>query len=153
MSCGISKKNAYFIGNQDEIEKNKYILTSNNDSDYLNLDNLIASYYPLYYENINNLYKIIRTANNCNNIQADVTKNLSKYISIINNTERIYNNNNASFIGYIVLLLWLIIIFFILRFTYVQFPSFYIYILLSIIIIILIISSIWSLYVFNHMNN
>jgi hypothetical protein len=152
MSCEISANNAYFIGNHDEIEKNKYITTAN--SDYLNLDNLISSYYPLYYENVNKLYNILGSSsvNNCSIMQKDVKNSLSKYISIINNDSRIYNNNNTSFITYIVLSLWILLILIILRFICVQFPSFYTYILLSIIIIVLIISSMWSLYIFNQMN-
>lgn len=154
MSCEISANNAYFIGNHDEIEKNKYITTVTNNSDYLNLDNLISSYYPLYYENVNKLYNILGSSsvNNCSIMQKDVKNSLSKYISIINNDSRIYNNNNTSFITYIVLSLWILLILIILRFICVQFPSFYTYILLSIIIIVLIISSMWSLYILNQIN-
>lgn len=148
MSCPITANIAYFIGNNNNIDTNKYITTGIN-TDYLNLRNLVASYYPLYYENINNLFNILGNSQSCYEEKNNVQNNLSKYISIINNKNRIYNINNVSIITYSIIAYWVLLLFIIMRYIYIQLPVYYTGILLFTLIIILFISSLWSLYVFN----
>ena len=149
MSCPISANIAYFIGNNNNIETNKYITTGIN-TDYMNLTNLVASYYPLYYQNINNLYNIFgNNTQTCYEEKNNIQTNLSKYISIINNKNRIYNINNINILTYVIIFYWIVLLLLIMRYIYIQLPIYYIGILLFILIIILLISSLWSLYVFN----
>ena len=146
MTCPITDNIAYFIGNNNNIDTNNYIITGIN-TDYINLTNLVASYYPLYYQNINNLFNIFGNLNlqSC----SDQKNNLSKYISIINDKNRIYNFNNINIITYSIIIYWILLLFIIMRYIYIQLPVYYTGILLFILIIILFISSLWSLYVFN----
>ena len=148
MSCSFSTNIAYFIGNNNNIETNKYISNGGN-TDYMNLTNLIASYYPLYYQNINNLYNFFENTQVCYQEKNNIKTNLSKYISIINDKNRIYNNNNINIITYTIIIYWLLLLLFIMRYICIQLPMYYVGILLFILIIVLLISSLWSLYVFN----
>jgi hypothetical protein len=134
----------YFIGEEATIDKSYYIANSNSNSNgnsiFVYLNNIIASYYPLYYENTNNFKSL-------NNGAADADiKNIQKIISTLNNEERIYNANNTIILSLLVIILWVIILFLFLRFIYIQFPTFYLYTLLTILIIILICASVWSIY-------
>ena len=132
----------YFIGDINEIESSTYL--TNNKSIFINLNYLIATYYPLLYENITKFYS---SFNNDAVIHDDINlKKVNIYISTLNNKDRIYNTNNTYILTLMVILLWAMVLFFILRFIYIQFPTFYSYTILIILIAILIIASVWSIY-------
>ena len=82
-----------------------------------------------------------------NELGNELDVNLKK----LNNNEKPYNRFNIGYMRLIIIIIWIFIILFILRYLSYHFPEIYIYFIISIIIIILSFSSLWFLYVNNEL--
>jgi hypothetical protein len=128
-SCTDNTINYYFIGNKEDL-KNEPILKYF-DTNLIPLNNILLSYYPtLGSKNIND---------------PDLTKLLNK----LNDNRKIYNNYNIYPILITIILIIIIILIFILRFLFIYYNSYYGYILLFILLALIIIGSIWFIYINN----
>jgi hypothetical protein len=118
----------YFLGDKEDI-KNESIFKFF-DTNYIPLKNILISYYPTVSP-----------------ITSD--KDFMILLDNLNNSKNIYNNYNIYpiFIGVIIIIIFLIII--LLRIMIIYYYEIYSYILLFIILTLIIIGSIWFLYINN----
>jgi hypothetical protein len=120
--------NCYFIGNENDI--NKEPILSYLEPNYLPLNNILLSYY---------------TTISPSTEDSDLLENITK----LNDKNRIYNQYNIYplLVSVIIIIIGLSIL--LLRFIFLQLYHLYSYILIFIILGIIIIGSIWFLYINN----
>lgn len=137
MTCNKDYYN-YFLGNEDNIKD--LSVFNYFDVNYLPLENL-----PISYVSMNDLGAIQPTADDANN------KNLVEIIKKIDETMELKDNNFNNYNIYptavILLIFLLFLIIFMLRLLQYNYPLYYNYILIGIIIILLLFTSLWFLYV------
>jgi hypothetical protein len=144
------KFNFDYLGNEDDL-KNE-IIFKNFDINYIPLNNLPSTYYPIKNIDYNKFKKEIsitsgssvRTENN-ENVILEFKKNLN----ILEDKSKIYNNYNIYSITLIICLIWILVLIFALRYLHLYYNIYYIYVIVTIIILLLIFSSLWFLYVNN----
>ena len=131
--------NNYFLGNEDDL-KGKAI-TQYFDINYLPLKHLPISYFSM--NDISQLENIDTDVNNKKIIE-DFLKKINKDMNIkVNN----FNNFNIYPIIIMLFIFYINLMIFILRIIQYNFPLYYIYILIGIIGILLLITSLWFLYI------
>ena len=118
----------YFIGNNKEIQ-NEYIF-KHFDTNYMPLENIPLSYY-----------ETIKPKND--------DQELNNMINNLNNDIKPYNNYNIYPISISILILITMIFITILRFIFFNLYHIYSYILIFIVLALIIIGSIWFIYVNN----
>ena len=69
----------------------------------------------------------------------------------LNNSDKPYNRFNIGEMRIILIIIWILILVFILKYLSYHFPEVYIYIIIAIIISLLLLGSLWFLYVSNEM--
>jgi len=131
MTCNNKDYYNYFLGNKDNIEDINYF-----DVNYLPLENLPISYFSM---------------NDIGKIKIPEMNNLGEIIMKIDETMELKDNNFNNYNIYpmtVILLIFLIfIVIFTLRIFQYNYPLYYNYILIGIIIILLLFTSLWFLYV------
>ena len=131
-SLDICKNNTItylFIGNENDIRK-EYILKYF-DTNYIPLNNILISYY--------------RTKNPLN-------INDNEFLELLydlNDGNKPYNRYNIYPIAIMVLIIFIILFILILRILLINYYQIYGYILIGIILLIIVIGSIWFLYINN----
>jgi len=118
----------YFIGNSKDIDQS-YIL-KHFDTNYMPLKNIPLSYYETIKPNNDD-------------------DELNNMINNLNNEIKTYNSYNIYPISTSVIILIIMLLLVILRFIFFNLYSIYNYILISIVLGLIIIGSIWFLYVNN----
>ena len=132
MSCSDNNSSAnieyYFIGNSKELQK-EYIFT-NFDTNYIPLQNIPISYY-----------ETIKPKNN--------DKDLNNLITQLNVSTKIYNTYNIYPIAVSVVILIVILLIIFMRFIFFKLYYIYSYLLIIIDLGLIIIGSMWFLYINN----
>jgi hypothetical protein len=132
MSCSDNNSSAnieyYFIGNSKELQK-EYIFT-NFDTNYIPLQNIPISYY-----------ETIKPKNN--------DKDLNNLITQLNVSTKIYNTYNIYPIAVSVVILIVILLIIFMRFIFFKLYYIYSYLLIFIVLGLIIIGSMWFLYINN----
>jgi len=118
----------YFIGNNKEIE-NEYIF-KHFDTNYMPLENTPLSYYETIKPNNDD-------------------QELNNMINNLNNDIKPYNNYNIYPISISILILIIMLLMTTLRFIFFNLYHIYSYILIFIVLALIIIGSIWFIYVNN----
>jgi hypothetical protein len=118
----------YFIGNSKELQK-EYIFT-NFDTNYIPLQNIPISYY-----------ETIKPKNN--------DKDLNNLITQLNVSTKIYNTYNIYPIAVSVVILIVILLIIFMRFIFFKLYYIYSYLLIIIDLGLIIIGSMWFLYINN----
>ena len=133
-----------FIGDKDDIVNEKMFTIF--DTNYINMNNLPISYYPLYNSDFLNII-----TNNFIPLDTDKNEKIKKEFELIiknmANDKLSYNRYTITPIVIMILLIWIFIIMFILKYIHYHYNIYYIYVITSIIIILLIFGSLWFLYV------
>jgi hypothetical protein len=128
VNCKDNTISHYFIGNKEDIRKLSILKYF--DTNYIPLNNILLSYYPTLSSKSED----------------------EDFIALLNNlndNKKIYNNYNIYpiFISIIVIIIALIII--LLRVLFIYYYHIYTYILAGIILFLIIIGSIWFIYINN----
>jgi len=128
VNCNDNTISHYFIGNKEDIRKLSILKYF--DTNYIPLNNILLSYYPTLSSKSED----------------------EDFIALLNNlndNKKIYNNYNIYpiFISIIVIIIALIII--LLRVLFIYYYHIYTYILAGIILFLIIIGSIWFIYINN----
>ena len=143
-----------FIGDKDDIENEKMFTIF--DTNYINMNNLPISYYPLYNTNFlnditNNFIPLIIGSTQRHKENTDKNEKIKGEFELIiknmANDKLSYNRYTITPILIMILLIWIFIIMFILKYIHYHYNVYYIYVITSIIIILLIFGSLWFLYV------
>jgi hypothetical protein len=136
MTCNKDYYN-YFLGNKDNIKD--LSVFNYFDVNYLPLENL-----PISYFSMSELGAIQANAD-------DTNRNLAEIIKKIDETMELKDNNFNNYTIYpttvILLIFLLFLLIFLLRLIQYNYPLYYNYILIGIIIILLLFTSLWFLYV------
>lgn len=145
-----SKINFNFLGNEDDLSNE--IIFKNFDINYIPLNNLPSTYYPI--KNINyDKFKIENSKTSANFATTENNENVilefKKNLNILEDKTKIYNNYNIFSITLIISLIWIMVLIFALRYLHLYYNIYYIYVIITIIILLLIFSSLWFLYVNN----
>jgi hypothetical protein len=127
-NCGDNTIDCYFVGNEEDIKQEnifKYF-----DPNYIPLNNILLSYYMTVNPSSEN-------------------QDFVNIITKLNNIKNVYNNFNIYpiFILVIIIIISIFIIF--LRFLYINLYHMYSYILIFTILSLIVIGSIWFLYINN----
>lgn len=154
--CNITKDYEFsFIGNKDDIDKDK--MFNNFDINYLNINNLPISYYPIYkkelLDNITNHFidsdpaalQDIKDKDKANNTK--IANEFKRLMSDMENNKLSYNKYTILPIIIITIIIWIFIIMFFLKYIHHHYNIYYIYFITTVIIILLIFGSLWFLYV------
>jgi hypothetical protein len=128
VNCKNNSINYYFIGNKEDIRQNsifKYF-----DTNYIPLNNILLSYYPT-----------LSSKSEDNDFIALLNK--------LNDNKKIYNNYNIYpiFISILIIIIALLILS--LRILFIYYYHLYTYVLAGIILFLIIIGSIWFIYINN----
>ena len=148
----------FLVGNKDEW--GAYEANINN-IDALPIRNLPMSYFPFYYnesessvEKMKRLVPLIENytkVDNENKVDAaPYSIDTEKLFSLLTNLEEPYqpfNNNNIKHIKYVVIVMWVIIGFFVLKIIYYQLNQRYIYFIIFMIFLLLVGATLWALIV------
>jgi hypothetical protein len=127
-NCEDNTIDYYFIGNEDDIKKEKIFKYF--DPNYIPLNNILLSYFTTINPHSNN------------NEFVDI-------INKLNDPKKRYNNYNIYPLFICIIIIIIIIFIIILRFLYITLYDMYSYILIFIILLLIIIGSIWFLYINN----
>jgi hypothetical protein len=127
-NCKDNTINHYFIGNKEDIRQLpilKYF-----DTNYIPLNNILLSYYPTLSSKTED-------------------DDLIAHLNNLNDNRKIYNNYNIYpiFLSIIIIIIALIIL--LLRILFIYYYHLYTYILAGIILTLIIIGSIWFIYINN----
>jgi hypothetical protein len=157
----------YMIGNSENYQ---HYLENINNLNYLPLDNLPVVYFPFDYNNETNnttinifstivdknssiIEKIDATQYKCdtgdNNIKCSNVKDLYNSISNMEEKWQPYNNNNIKIITNVIGIIWLLLIFIVLKLVSYYFNEKYSYIIISLISIILFIGLVYAFFITN----
>ena len=122
------------------------------DTNYINMNNLPVSYYPLYNSDfLNIITNNFIPLNARTTVDTDKNEKIKKEFELIiknmANDKLSYNRYTITPIVIMILLIWIFIIMFILKYIHYHYNVYYIYVITSIIIILLIFGSLWFLYV------
>ena len=117
-----------FLGNENDIRE-EYILKYF-DTNYIPLNNILISYY--------------RTKNALNS-----DEDFLNLLRELNDTNKIYNKYNIYPIAIIILITIIILFIMIMRIFFINYYHIYGYILIGLILIIIVLGSIWFLYINN----
>ena len=128
VNCKDNTISHYFIGNKEDVRKLSILKYF--DTNYIPLNNILLSYYPTLSSKSED----------------------EDFIALLNNlndNKKIYNNYNIYpiFISIIIIIIALIII--LLRVLFIYYYHIYTYILAGIILFLIIIGSIWFIYINN----
>jgi len=137
MTCNTKDYYNYFLGNEDNIKD--LSVFNYFDVNYLPLENL-----PISYVSMNELGAIQANADNTNRNLAEIIKKIDETMELKDNN---FNNYNIYPTTVILLIFLLFSLIFILRLIQYNYPLYYNYILIGIIIILLLFTSLWFLYV------
>lgn len=137
MTCNTKDYYNYFLGNEDNIKD--LSVFNYFDVNYLPLENL-----PISYVSMNELGAIQANADANNKNLAEIIKKIDETMELKDNN---FNNYNIYPTAVILLIFLLFIIIFMLRLLQYNYPLYYNYILIGIIIILLLFTSLWFLYV------
>lgn len=137
MTCNTKDYYNYFLGNEDNIKD--LSVFNYFDVNYLPLENL-----PISYVSMNELGAIQANADNNNRNLAEIIKKIDETMELKDNN---FNNYNIYPTTVILLIFLLFLLIFILRLLQYNYPLYYNYILIGIIIILLLFTSLWFLYV------
>lgn len=118
----------YFLGNEYDI---------NNYNNKFPLNNIPISYYPIDLINFKK------------KTDEQLKNELEKQKKKLNDENNNYNNYSILPITVIIVITWIFIFIFILKYLHYFYNIYYIYVIIGIITLMLIISSIWYLYVNN----
>jgi hypothetical protein len=130
-----------YIGKKSEIYDNTF--KNKCDINYIPLKNLPSMYFPFYYSNIKITKEFInRLISGLNDYELD---NVMFDISNINQSYQPYNKNNINIITYTIIIFWIFIVYFILRFIYIRYNYMHLYVILGLTFILLLLASLWSL--------
>ncbi len=127
-NCKDNNINYFFIGNKEDLKNEpifKYF-----DTNYIPLNNIPISYYQT-------------------SISTSPDDELNILLDKLNNNRKVYNNYNIYPIFITIICLIILITILILRFVFLQYYYIYTYILLGIILVLIIIGSIWFIYINN----
>jgi hypothetical protein len=157
----------YLIGNSENYQ---HYLENINNLNYLPLDNLPVVYFPFDYNNETNnttinifstivdknsniIEKIDASQYKCdaddNNIKCSNVKELYNSISNMEEKWQPYNNNNIKIITYVIGIIWLLLIFIVLKLVSYYFNEKYSYIIISLISAILFIGLVYAFFITN----
>jgi len=137
--CNTDNNYNYFIGSDQVLDTRQ--IFNYFDVNYLPLENLPIAYLPLNSETILKLINI--QPNNKKFIEDYLKKKNEEMDSKDNN----FNNYNIYYMSLILSFFLMLLIINVLRLIQFYYPIYYTYILLGIIIFILLITSLWFLYV------
>lgn len=137
MTCNTKDYYNYFLGNEDNIKD--LSVFNYFDVNYLPLENL-----PISYVSMNELGAIQANADNNNKNLAEIIKKIDETMELKDNN---FNNYNIYPTAVILLIFLLFLLIFMLRLLQYNYPLYYNYILIGIIIILLLFTSLWFLYV------
>jgi len=127
-NCTDNTINYYFVGNNEDLKDEtifKYF-----DANYIPLNNILLSYYQTLGS---------KTQDNDFNVLLDK----------LNNNRKIYNSYNIYPIFITIIIIIILICILILRFIFLNYYYIYTYILLGIVLTLIIIGSIWFIYINN----
>jgi hypothetical protein len=127
-NCTDNTINYYFVGNNEDLKDEtifKYF-----DTNYIPLNNILLSYYQTLGS---------KTQDNDFNVLLDK----------LNNNRKIYNSYNIYPIFITIIIIIILICILILRFIFLNYYYIYTYILLGIVLTLIIIGSIWFIYINN----
>lgn len=160
-SCDINQKAPRyyylnFIGNRGDITDNE--LFKNFDTNYINLDILPFSFFPIYNQIFYDKYMTAIETNINPEVASEITdihrndiKNVKTEFNTLyksmKNNKLIYNRYLIYPITIIIVIIWILLILFILKYIHYTYNIFYIYFISTIVIILLIFGSLWFLYV------
>ncbi len=141
-SCDKLSKNYYnyFLGQKDDLNNKKVF--DYFDINYLPIKNLPIAYYSMNNSNLVKLKDLLDI-----NSKSLVTDVLVKLNDLMNNNENNFNNYNIYTMTIILIIFLILVIISLLRLIQFNYPLYYTYILIGFIIIILLITSLWFLYV------
>jgi len=144
MSCDKLSKDYYnyFLGNTDNLEKK--IIFDYFDINYLPLKNLPIVYFSMNDINMTKLKSLNLTDESFISLINDL---LIKINSLMDNKDNNYNTFNIYYMCIILCFFLIIITISFLRIIQYKYPLYYTYILIGIIIILLLVTSLWFLYV------
>ena len=132
-----------YIGKNSSIYDN--IFKNHCDIDYLPIKNLPCIYFPFYNNDVKYAKDFIkRLVDSVSNYEID---NLLFNISNMNEKYQVYNNNNTIHITIIVIILWILLLLFILRYIYIKYNVYHLYLIITLSFILLLGASIWALIV------
>lgn len=137
MTCNNKDYYNYFLGNKDNIKD--LSVFNYFDVNYLPLENL-----PVSYVSMNELGSIQANADANNRNLAEIIKKIDETMELKDNN---FNNYNIYPTTVILLIFLLFLLIFLLRLLQYNYPLYYNYILIGIIIILLLFTSLWFLYV------
>jgi hypothetical protein len=156
-----SSVNQYFIG--DKADYKDYI--EKKDVTKLPLKNLPMSYFPFFYENsevsIEKMRKLVPLLENYTKAKDDYqqsnaanntidTDQLFDLLTILEEPYQAYNTYQINHIYIVVIILWIIISFYVLKIFNIWLRDYYTMFILCMILVSLIIASLWSLFVTNN---
>lgn len=132
-----------YIGKNSKIYDN--IFKNHCDLDYLPIKNLPCIYFPFYYDNVKIAKDFIKKlVDGIDNYDMD---NLLFNISNITQKYQVYNSNCTIHMQVVITILWILLLFYILRFIYIKYNVFHLYIIIGLSTLLLIIASLWALIV------
>jgi len=148
----------FLVGNQDEW--GAYQANINN-VDALPIRNLPMSYFPFYYNNsessVEKMKKLVPLIENYTKVDNEIKGSAAPYsidtellFSLLTNLEepfQPFNNNNITHIKYVVIFVWMLIGFFVLKMIYYMLNEKYIYFILFMIFLLLVGATLWALIV------
>ena len=141
----------YFIGDKTIIDDEK--MFNDFDIDYLNINNLPISYYPIYKSGrlLNNIIDKFYETGTDETIRKKyndlINAEFTKLKTNMENTKLSYNKYTIMPIVLMLLLVWIFIFMFFLKYIHYHYNIYYIYFITTVIICLLIIGSLWFLYV------
>lgn len=127
-NCKDNTINYYFIGNKDDL-KNETIFKYF-DTNYIPLNNILLSYYQTMGSKTED-------------------KDFNILLDKLNNNRKVYNSYNIYPIFITIIIIIILITIFILRFIFLNYYYLYTYLLLGIVLALIIIGSIWFIYINN----
>lgn len=143
-----------YIGNDEDMKTEDFLKSF--DTNYINLDLLPFNFYPIYNSHFYDKYiklnfQVIASATPATENQKTIIKDIKDEFETrykdMKDQKAIYNRYLITPISITITLIWIFIIFFILKYIHYNYTILYIYIISTIIIILLIFGSFWFLYV------
>lgn len=151
-----------FIGIIDGKELDNDIIFKDYDINYINLTTLPIVYYPIYNNRLlnDNIISSINTkiddistlsggdaTTKKNNLKKTIKKRFDESIKLMELDKKLYNRYLITPIAILLLILWIVMLLFILKYIHINYNIYYLYIIISIIGVLLIFGSVWFLYV------
>lgn len=130
-----------YIGKNSNIYDN--IFKNHCDIDYLPIKNLPCVYFPFYYNNVKVAKDFIKRL--VDGINYQDMDNLLFNVSNISQSYQVYNNNTTLHITIIITIIWIILLFYILRFIYIRYNVYHLYIVIGLSFTLLLVASVWAL--------